>query len=389
MWRTSGSERGFSLVEFLVYMTLVVVLLTFSAQVLFSMRRSATRMELATSARQTARQAVEYIARYVRGASDMLDQPVTNPLSILVWLASGGGVGGGAVPVQVSYNNVTDPTLADPGTDIIVLAVPANGQFVPLDHWPGYLHAADAWWQFDLACPDSAANLALFKQLTGAHIEGNKEVSVPVLVRDGNGRFGFYQIVNYLDGANSGNCGATPPTIHVVANPGLSGGLNPPGGQPNLSGDVEMVTGPRYVSFRVRGGWLEQKEGVFNPNTDNPGTSFVQVLPDVEDFQVAWIYADGTIWNNTPSHQLPTAGNVPQQAALNFGASPGQYDVVNVMGLRITVTARSPDEVTWEPEPGRFFRPQAEDHPAGAARDRFYHRRATQVVMIRNRSLGR
>ena len=373
MWRTSASERGVSLVEFLVYMALVVVLLVFSAQVLFSMRRSATRMELATAARQTARQAVEYIARYVRGATDMNPEG-DSPASILVWYRKG------AALKQATWNNVT-ATYADAGTDVITLAYAVSELAIPSSDPPSWLASgipSSVWFDFDLGCPDDAANLALFEQITGKDPTTGR--SPWLLVSGENGGWAFFQITGY----QQSDC--TTGRVHVVANPGASGQLNPPAAL-----DIQNAVlhpGVRFVSFRVRDGWLEQKDGVFDP--DNPDDGFQQVLPDVEDLQVAWIYADGTVWNGTPASRLGSTGggvyvnDVPTQGTTN------QYDVTNVRGLRITVTARSPEEVGWEPPPGRFFRPAAEDHPADPnTRDRFYHRRMTQVVMLRNRSLGR
>jgi hypothetical protein len=137
------------------------------------------------------------------------------------------------------------------------------------------------------------------------------------------------------------------------------------------------------VTFRVRDGWLEQKAGIFDPANDNPGTSFVPLLPDIEDLQLAWIFRDGTVWN-TAAQQLPNGtytNNVPSQDTTNT------YDVINTVGVRITVTARSSTDADWE-DTARFRRPAAEDRPAGAL-DRFYHESSTITAMIRNRVLER
>ena len=59
-----------------------------------------------------------------------------------------------------------------------------------------------------------------------------------------------------------------------------------------------------YTSFRVRRDAnnelnLEQKQGLFDPDTDNPGTDFVPVLESVEDFQIAYpnVIRDGKVWH--------------------------------------------------------------------------------------------
>ncbi len=385
MWQRSPSEaaqRGVSLIEFLIYLLLVVIILAGSAQVLFSMRRSATRMELETASRQTARQAIEYIGRFIRGATDMNNVNArNNPFAIMVWYREG------ATTYQSSWNNVTNSNLADPGTDIITVAYPVNSLGVPCLKWPGFLSAATAWWAYTEGCPNDATNMQLFQEVTGAHYVGAKLVSQPMMVIGANGLAGWYQITGYQqsDCANG--------RVHVVANPGLSEGLNPPGGQPTLTQPVTMMTGPRFVAFRVRNGWLEQKDGIFRPNKDNPDSNpapspWHQVLPNVEDLQVAWVFRDGTMKNTSAASRLPSGqypGNVPSQVPL--GTAPPTYDVTNVVGLRITVTAISPDEVSWE-KSARFSRPAAEDHPAGTAKDKLYHRRMTQIIMIRNRNLG-
>jgi hypothetical protein len=196
-----------------------------------------------------------------------------------------------------------------------------------------------------------------------------------MIVVDASGNEVWYQVTNYLKSDCSTN------TVHVTANPGLSGLLNPPGAVTITGKGVTMLPGPRFVSFRVRNGWLQQKQGLFDATTDNPGNDFQNVVPDVEDFQVAWIFADGTIWDNDPAHQLTSTGAIPTQG------TGGTYDGTNVVGLRITVTARSNGTLYWEHQ-ARFRRPAAEDHAASATRDKRYHRRIVQVVMIRNRNLG-
>ncbi len=387
MWQRFPSdpgERGVSLIEFLIYMMLVVIILVGSAQVLFSMRRSATRMELETNARQTARQGLEYLGRFVRGATDMNSLGGrNNPFAVMIWFEKGG------TSYQASWNNVTDASLADLGTDIITVAFPVNNFGILCDKWPGFVTASTGWWHFTEGCPDDAKNLALFKEVTGGHWEDGKYMSVQLMVVGANGLAGWYQITDY----QSSYCSSTPANIHAVANPGLSGALNPPGGQPTLTEPVHMMTGPRFVAFRVRNGWLEQKDGMFDPTTDNPepttGPSpWHQILPNVEDLQIAYIFRDGTIWNNTASHQLPAGtypGTVPAQVSLSGSATT--YDSQNIVGLRVTVTATSPDAVSWEPS-ARYFRPAAEDHAAATTRDKLYHRRMSQVVMLRNRNRG-
>ena len=110
----------------------------------------------------------------------------------------------------------------------------------------------------------------------------------------------------------------------------------------------------------------------------------------MEDLQIAWVFRDGTIWNTSPTHQLSSAGSYTNSVPSQVGNGTGTvqtYDVTNVVGIRVTVTAVSSAGITWE-RSARFFRPAAEDHAAGTTRDKRYHRRMTQIVMIRNRNLG-
>ncbi len=390
MWQQSRSnrhaERGVSLIEFLIYITLVVIILAASAQVLFSMRRSTTRMELEAEARQTARQAVEYIGRFIRGATDMNNfMGASNPFAVITWAQHGSN------PVQACWNNVPGTSsLADAGTDIITVVYPVNNSVIESTVWPGWGSGAVAKWKFTEGCNDNAANRTLFMELTGSHSENGNVRSQPMIVMDSLGRSGWYQIVSY----DTSDCASQ--TIQVRANGTISGGLVPAGGQTTLNQPVMLALGTRFVAFRVRAGWLEQKDGIFNPSVDNPDSNpapspWHRVLPNVEDLQVAWAFRDGTLWNTSPGKRLSSQGSyytndVPSQVG-NGSGTVQDYDVVNVVGVRITVTATSSAEITWEKE-ARFSRPAAEDHAAGTAKDKRYHRRMTQFVMIRNRNLG-
>ena len=64
---------------------------------------------------------------------------------------------------------------------------------------------------------------------------------------------------------------------------------------------VVLWAGVSYVSFRVRNGTLEQKNGMFDRTTDKPGAAFFPIMENVEDLQVAYIYGRGAqagnVWN--------------------------------------------------------------------------------------------
>lgn len=372
----SRREGGFSLIEILLALSLTVLLMTVASQLIVSMKRSSDRMRISAEAKARAQKALDYIAMNVRGSTDM--NPMGgNPAAIMTWYEYGSN------PIQATWNNVTNPSLADIGTDILTIAKADTNIQVPCFSWPGNMNtAANSSWTFGPLCPDGAANLALFKELT----QESGGLSEPIPLVDVNGDYGWYQITNYHDAWNTGSgCGQDPPEIHVTANVGSSNEVNPPGGQPTMvnsaNNPIRMMLGVKFYVFRVRNGWLEQKQGMFNPNTDNPGTAFIPLIQDIEDFQIAWPFTDGTVWNSG-AQQLP-AGTYPNNVPSQLSVLP--YDVINVNALRISIVARSAEELTWDPA-ALFSRPAVEDRAGGAA-DRFFHHQATTLVMIRNRNL--
>ncbi len=400
MWPSSPrpEARGFTLTELLVTIAALVVVLTLSAQLLFATRRASDRQRLQTEPRQIARGATDYVNYLVRTASDFNNVlGARNPLALMMWYSDGNNT-----QFQATYNNLTATQaaagLGDEGTDIITVAHADRASFVPLITWQGNQVSATAYWAFNEMCPDSAANLALFKEITGAHPDpnGSGTVSDPIVIVDANGTAGTYQITDYKEGTNADNCDAKnnlPDTngegcaagqgcMAVVANPGRSDQINPPAGQPNLVQPITMHLGPRFVALRVRDRWLEQKFGMFNPATDNPGSAFQRLLPNVEDFQVAWIFNNGETHNSTVANRLTTTNQVPAQG------TSGAYDAINVAGMRVTFTARSAVAIPGERD-NRWFRFAAEDHVAATARDQFFRVQLSATSMIRNRWVGR
>ena len=145
---------------------------------------------------------------------------------------------------------------------------------------------------------------------------------------DKTGNWVFYQITDYKDTQNAATLHAPPaawctdsqrglvPCLQVIANPG-DAALNAPGGQRNLTNPVTLVVGLQYAALRVCDGWLEQKVGIFNPATDAncpalaAGAAFPPyvtkagwspLLPNVEDLQFAYVFADGTVGNGPGGH---------------------------------------------------------------------------------------
>lgn len=417
-------SRGVSLVEAMVSLLLFTIVMIVALSLLFSMKSFADRQQVKTSARQEARRATDYLASLVAGATDLNDaSDPPSPNAIVSWYARGPA----STPVQASYNNLPlGSAFGEPGTDIVSLAVPANPIRVPFTRWPGQQSASTAWLDYREGCPDDDALRRNFLALTGADSTGNQAKSGVLSVVDANGTWSYYQITRYLQFDCSSVSAATglPDPIHVVANPGLSDGVNPPGGQPTLVPPVFLAGGMRFVSFRVRRGGdgvpnLEQKQGLFDPATDAPGTAFTPIVPNVEGFQVAYLYGESpdgsgrTIFNtfdpalgaDVPVPDIPGLGNngVPPQGTGSL------FDVTRVLGLRVSITARSAPlrfgarsvSVRRGGETLTNSRPRSEDRPgagpdefevpgaaAGARVGDFDHHRMTSTLLIRNRMLG-
>jgi Tfp pilus assembly protein PilV len=376
MWRRSRKtdrRAGFSLTELLVTLAGLTIILTVSAQLLFETRRAAVRQQFQVETRQLARAAVDYVHFMVRGASDLnYSGDVPFPAAILTQV--------GVRPNQtrqVSYNNVTDANLADLGTDIITIGRAEDSLTSEPVGWSDFdSSASSATWQFGWTSPcDAAANLAAFQRLIGY----SGTTSRWLLVADETGGWRFYQI----NGFGTSDCPGALGTINATSSPPDGNGYLQPmdATLAPIANNPRLRLGVGWVTLRVRGGWLEQKNEIFDPNTDNPGTAFVQLLPNVEDLQVAYLFRDGTLWNNVPGHTL--TGGIPTQG------SPGvATDAANVLGMRVTVTVRAPEAAPGEAR-DRFGPLTAEDHVPTAGPDRFYRYQTSGIVLLRNRSRTR
>jgi len=252
-----------------------------------------------------------------------------------------------------------------------------------------------------------------FKAATG--YEGLTGSTLLMLV-DNAGNWGYVKIPagGYV-GSDCGDVNGKNLNIQVDT---TGGAFAPPNGQPGLSDPVFLVAGLQVISFRVLTDSvdgipkLQQKLGLFDPVADvadNVASGFTNVMENVEDLQVAYMYPDGAIWNTV--NQTLGGAHVPIQTGPT-GVAPA-LDIQNVIGVRFSITGRSPflplgarkltnvdahdplDLVDQTKTPNQHFRPGSEDHavtmdtvnghPTWPVYDQFDHYRSTATLMLRNR----
>lgn len=422
--------RGFTLIEALVSILILSVVMIVALTLLVSMRSFAAKQQTFTAPRQSARAVVDYLSFFLAGASDLnVDQG--NPNALVMWTTFGTNVTAPATLRQSTFNNLTaaqaSAGFGDEGTDIISVSVTTNPIRIPILTWTGNLAGGNtALLNFSAGCGlafnDDAANLALFKEVTGATVVGASEVSGLLTVQDFSGRWRYLRITSYV----SSNCAAmtgTNPTREVISIQFIRGDadqVNPPGGWRNdLVLPLTLNAGVEYTSFRVRNRSLEQKTtgfdgagifspGFFNPDCDGdtagvgcPAIGFTPVVENVEDLQIAYVFRDGTIWNTAAQPLVTTdpngnASNIPQQA-MTVTVDPTLLDVRNVRALRVSTIARSnPLDIGARGlsrfETGTYRRAGLEDRAQGPpdtlANGVFDRYRLTTTLVLRNRMLG-
>ena len=341
MWRNSRSNeprlhdeprrcapsRGFTLLEAMVSLLLLVIVLVVAMTMLFQMRAFAERQQYFMLPRQAARRAADYLSFYFAGASDinyvatLPSLPSPNALIMYYNLNN--------VLTQASYNNLTgsetgnaarviaanppaipaainSTNFGDVGTDVITMVTPFNpGRYQVFAPFPAPGPGVNLWFNYRVACgpgpwnaATDAANLAAFKADTG--FDGTQSSLLMLVDRAGNWSYVRIPLAGYQ---TDGTCAdiATFKNIHVTvdtASPALPAAPNPTGAVVSPFVDpVYLVTGLQVISFRVLTDGvdglpkLQQKLGLFDPATDNPGNAFTNVMENVEDLQVAYMYS--------------------------------------------------------------------------------------------------
>ena len=445
MWRSSRSDRqprrGFTLLEAMVSLLLLVIVLVVAMTMLFQMRAFAERQQYFMLPRQTARRAADYLSFYFAGASDVnyVDSTRPSPNALIMYYNQNGAV------KQASYNNLTglgadesgnailpasglrpantSTKFGDIGTDVVTMVAPFDpGRYLVFAPIPALGPNVDLYFNFRVGCncvspgcipANDAANLTAFQAATG--FDGTQSTLLMLVDRNGNWSYVQIPAAGYqADG--SCNDVANFKNIHVTVDTASATLPAPPNGVAALVDPVYLVTGLQVISFRVLTDdvdglpKLQQKLGLFDPGTDNPGLAFTNVMENVEDLQVAYMYskdAGGTgdnpmVWN-TASNEIdfgcPAPGcNLPPQAGPS--GVPLPLDITNVIGVRVSVTGRSPlltlaaqkmtDVDVKNPlatTSSQHFRPVSEDHDVTdpPQYDKFDHYRATATLLLRNR----
>ena len=454
----------------MVSLLLLVIVLIVAMTMLFQMRAFAERQQYFMLPRQAARRAADYLSFYFAGASDannyVKDAP-RSPNALIMYYNLN------SVLTQASYNNLgcpdssgsitcTEPgngsrtipanppaiptainstKFGDIGTDIITIVSPSNpGRYLAFPNFPPFGQNVDLYFNFRVGCgctppgcvaANDADNMNAFKAAAG---DAGATGSALLMLADKNGAWSYLQIpaAGYVASAcNDGN----GKNIHVTvdtASTALPAPPNPTGAVvSNFVDPVYLITGLQVISFRILTDAvdglpkLQQKLGLFDPATDNPGVAFTNVMENVEDLQVAYMYArqaaeggggppDGSLVWNTASQVIDSSGpgcaalpppacdtHVPFQAGPN-GAAP-TLDISNVIAVRVSVTGRSPllplaaqkmtDVNVSNPlatTTSQHFRPKSEDHDVAdpPQYDLFDHYRQTATLLLRNRIPG-
>jgi type II secretory pathway pseudopilin PulG len=425
MWPSSSSRasassrgrraRGFTLLEAMISLLLLVIILIVAMTMLFQMRAFAERQQYFMLPRQAARRATDYLSYYIAGASDV-NYVITaqqSPNALITYYNLNG------VLTQASYNNLTAAQatagLGDLGTDIITMIAPFNPSRYQVQTFPPVSGTADLWLNFRVGCP--ATNMEAFKAATGW--DGTQ--STLLMLVDNTGSWAYVRIAD-AGSYKASDCDNTAgKNINIQVDTSATAKFAPPNGAGMLTDPVFLVAGLQVISFRVLTDSvdgvpkLQQKLGLFDPNKDNPYPpieipplpAFTNVMENVEDLQIAYMYPTGAIWNTV--NQTIGAPGVPLQAGPSSAATA--LDIQNVIGLRFSVTGRSPllpigarqltnvdakdDLVVADPSktPNQHFRPRSEDHDVTMDTDvttrplydQYDHYRATATLMLRNR----
>ncbi|HEV8266710.1 MAG TPA: prepilin-type N-terminal cleavage/methylation domain-containing protein, partial [Thermoanaerobaculia bacterium] len=211
-----AKRRGFTLVEAMISLALIVVVLGVVLSLMFQMRAFAERQQLVTQPRQSARRALDYLGFFVEGASDV-NPARNNPNAIVTYWENSNQAFTNRTVRQSSYNNLTGAetgnavvvspapytglytSFGDAGTDVITLAIPTAPIQIPVVNWPGNQHAANFDLDFRGGCPDDTANMNQFQQMTNSDFNGNQAVSGVLQFVDANGTHAYVQFTQYLN----------------------------------------------------------------------------------------------------------------------------------------------------------------------------------------------
>ena len=253
----------------------------------------------------------------------------------------------------------------DPGRYQVFAPIPALGPNV------------DLWFNFRVGCncvppgciaANDTANLTAFQAATG--FDGTQSTLLMLVDRNGNWSYVQIPTAGYQ---TDGSCDdvATFKNIHVTVDTASATLPAPPNGVSagSLTDPVYLVTGLQVISFRVLTDdvdgipKLQQKLGLFDPATDNPGVAFTNVMENVEDLQVAYMYAQDVpgatgdnplVWN-TSSQTIGGGSRSPPGGPQRRSDASRHHERDRGAGLRhgafAAPSARGPEAD--EQQPGR------------------------------------
>lgn len=413
-------RRGFTLIEMSVSLALLVLVMVLAMTLLFSMRSFAERQTMVTAPRQTARRAIDYVSFFTQGAGD-LNQLSGNPNAlVMAYRTSPTGPN-----LQASYDNLTSgqTSFGDKDTDVVSMTTVTNPVRLDIDTIstpPGSWGTSsfDIILNYQVGCgagptyspADNDANIDSFLRAIGAYPfppGGPAPASNPIFIVAGLAQQPW-TYAKLKDRPTSDCSLVTTGKTNILSlktSAGQATEMCSPGfdaTQP-VQGKGTLISGIGFAAFRVRtqaGSGLpalEQKNGLFDPN--GPDTGFFPIVENVEDFQVAYLFQDGTVRNASGS-KMTNATGVPDQQGPFLGAPAANApDIVNVVGVRLTIIGRSPrlpigslKLTSLSTGAGQHFRPGVEDGVAGTiptGTGPFYdYYRLTTTLLLRNRVLG-
>ena len=372
-------DRGFTLAEVMIAMTVLITVLVISTSLLFSMRGFAVRQQMFAEPRQAGRQAVEYVAENIRQAG-VIGRVAPGFEGVIVPYVNG---------VQTMWNNCQTATYADLNTDIMCIMRPQGSSAYQVAAGPAAQGNQTLTVSYSEGCPDNASNRSMFLDETQAW-NGNHTV----VIVDSKGALLLDNLTWNLANPIS-TCAGTAPT-YAGSTLSLAGNVYALYGGAAHAALVEpcYVSAASFLTLRVKNGRLQQKFGWLDINNVDDG--FVDLLENVVDLQFSFFMRNGAIYNNThnnvgPTNPMPTVNNIPLDP--NAGDS---LSCSNVLGVGVYMVTRSAAEapltmrrpLAFPLTADRWVPPPAILPGTTLRQDRMFYYQGYANAFVRNRMLG-